>query len=133
MADLKDKDQKVNSDNEDDSGTGGGSFPFGKPSTPSAERLPNVEKSSKPEKEKAPEAPDSVNVPTPLSRKKKKDKKLKTPKKSESKGRVVDKRKSASKKQVPLDDAKDDLTRYGDDEEGKFIEGVTSAHESDES
>jgi hypothetical protein len=44
---------------------------------------------------------------------------------------VVDIR-SDSSETVPIEDTRDKLTKHGDKEEGKFIEGVTSVHGPDQ-
>lgn len=98
------------------------------PSSP--EGLPNIEKSTVPEKEKSPEVPDTPQAPVPRARKEEIIDLSKVDK-SDSEGRVVDTR-SRKNNTIHLD-ARDELTQYGDEEEDDFIEGVKTAHESDES
>ncbi len=89
----------------------------------SPEGLPSIESERSPEEEKAPEVFTSPKPPIPKSREEDEEESSDFDNSSKSQGRILDKR-SKGVKSISLSESQSELTRYGDEEEEEFIEGV---------
>lgn len=119
MQDFDDLDQMEDQNGNEVNGTDhSNNVPAGSP-----EGLSPVESKRSPEKEKSSEIFTLPKPPVPKSREKDEEEPSDSDDLNRSKGRVVDKR-SVGVKSISLSESRSELTRYGDEEEEEFIEGV---------